>query len=96
MGRGCRHSPGPSGGDGAVRPAGRVSRTPREWIDHQQQERERILGQLLRELRHARETGAEWYRWIRDGQPQLSEAEYQAVGVRGGRRGRTERGGASA
>jgi hypothetical protein len=42
-------------------------------------ERRRNLVGLLRELRFARECGAEWYRWVVDGMPRLTPAEYEAI-----------------
>jgi hypothetical protein len=49
---------------------------PDLWVDRGAVERERILRDLLRELRAARARGAEWVRWIDAGCPSLSEEEY--------------------
>lgn len=70
-----------------MRSAAQVSRTPREYVDHQRHEREQTLAALLAELRRACARGDEWYRWIAEGRPLLTEAEYAAVA-----RGSTTRG----
>lgn len=54
----------------------------------EQRERERNLAELLAELREARETEAEWYMWILNGRPVLTEAEYARVGRLGKTRNR--------
>ena len=59
-----------------MRSAEQVRRTPREWSDHQAEQRQRILVELLAELRRAREAGAEWYSWITEGRPRLTREEY--------------------
>jgi hypothetical protein len=51
-------------------------RPPDLWADRGAAERERILRELLRELRAARARGDEWIRWIDAGCPPLSEEEY--------------------
>ena len=56
----------------------------------EQRERERNLAELMAELREARETEADWYMWIVNGRPVLTEAEYARVG----RLGRTRKGSA--
>lgn len=53
-----------------------LERPPDLWVDRGAAERERILRELLRELREARARGAEWVRWIDAGCPSLSEEEY--------------------
>ena len=72
-----------------MRSAERISRTVREWRDHEQAERERMLREVLAELREARERGEEWVAWIDAGCPRLTPQEYEArTGRRasGGRR----------
>ena len=71
-----------------MRSGAQITRTPREWIDYQAAERARLGRELAATLRHARETGAEWYRWIADGKPTLTEAEYEARGGKHARRRR--------
>lgn len=63
-----------------MRSAEQISRTAGEWHDAQRQERENHLRALLGMLRSARESGAEWYRWIVDGQPPLTREQYAAIG----------------
>jgi len=46
----------------------------------QRTERAATLKALLAQLREARESGAEWYRWIANGRPTLSTEEYALVG----------------
>lgn len=62
-----------------MRSAAQVRRTPREYVEHQRHEREQTLQALLAELRRARDSGAAWYRWIAEGRPLLTEAEYKAT-----------------
>lgn len=63
-----------------MRSANRIGSTVSEWQELQRTERAATLKALLAQLREARESGAEWYRWIADGRPALTEAEYAAVG----------------
>ena len=62
-----------------MRSAEQVRRTPREYADFRALERRRLLGEALELLRRARESGAPWYRWIVDGRPELTQAEYDAL-----------------
>ena len=55
----------------------------------EQRERARNLAELMAELREARETEAEWYMWILNGRPVLTEAEYARVGRLGTTRNRS-------
>ena len=55
----------------------------------EQRERARNLAELMAELREARETEAEWYMWILNGRPVLTEAEYARVGRLGKTRKRS-------
>lgn len=71
-----------------MRSAQRIARTPREHRDAQRHEREQTLEALLAELRKARSSGAEWYRWIAGGCQPLSEAEYAATNPAPRSRGR--------
>jgi hypothetical protein len=51
-----------------------------------ERERQRTLSALMADLRFARETRAEWYRWVTDGMPRLSQQEYEQVGKRRARK----------
>lgn len=46
----------------------------------EQRERARNLAELMAELREARDTRAEWYVWVAEGRPLLTEEEYARVG----------------
>ena len=63
----------------AMRSARQIGSTVEEWHELQRTERAQTLAALLSELRRARETGAEWHRWITDGRPTLTEAQYAAL-----------------
>jgi hypothetical protein len=52
-------------------------RPPDLWVDRGAAERQRILRDLLAELRLARARGDEWVRWIDAGCPPLSQEEYE-------------------
>lgn len=47
-----------------MRSSARISRTPGEWHDHQQAERDRTARALLGELREAAQRRAPWYVWL--------------------------------
>lgn len=57
-----------------------VQLTPAEYAEYQRAERERLCGEVIAEFARYRETEPEWYRWVRDGCPRLSAAEYAEVG----------------
>lgn len=63
-----------------MRSAEQISRTPLQWAEARNAERQRNYAALMHDLRHARETEAEWYTWILNGRPTLTEAEYAKVG----------------
>lgn len=69
-----------------MRDAQRIQLTPGQYHDAKVVEREKTLELLLVDLRRAREAAAEWYEWIRNGQPALSQAEYDQVGKFGKKR----------
>jgi hypothetical protein len=54
-----------------------LERPPDLRVDRGASERQRILLELLRELRAARERGDEWYVWVASGCPPLSQEEYE-------------------
>lgn len=58
-------------------------------LEAEARERARNLAELMADLRHARETEAEWYMWILNGRPVLTEAEYALVGRHGRSRPRS-------
>lgn len=62
-------------------PTGGRRRLTRWELEREAEERERKrnLAELMAELREARETEAEWYMWILNGRPVLTEAEYARV-----------------
>jgi len=62
-----------------VRSAEQIGRTPGEYHDWQAAQRQKALREVLAMLRRARDEGAEWYRWIEDGRPPLTQAEYDAL-----------------
>lgn len=62
-----------------MRSGAQITKTPRQWADHCREERRRHLTALLSELRRARESGAEWYRWIAEGCKPLTAEEYAAL-----------------
>lgn len=74
-----------------MRSSERITRTPREWRSHEDEERSRIAAALLAELRRAREQRAEWYTWIESGRPLLTPAQYELVSTSGAKRRRAER-----
>jgi hypothetical protein len=59
-----------------VRSAAQIERTTGEWRDHAKEERERTLRALLAELDRAFRERAEWYMWVLNGQPVLSDEAY--------------------
>lgn len=65
-----------------MRDAAQITRTPREYLEYQSAERKRNLREVMAILRHARETRAEWYQWIVDGKPTLTDAEYARVAMK--------------
>lgn len=70
----------------------RKQRPPSEWElrqEAEQRERQRNLEAFLAEMREARENEVEWYMWVLNGRPVLTEAEYALVGRFG--RGRNQR-----
>lgn len=61
-----------------MRSAKQIGSTVSEWHEAQRNERAQTLHSLLAELERSHD--AAWYRWIEDGCPPLTEAEYAAQG----------------
>jgi len=59
-----------------MRSSAQISRSPAEWAERQRDERQRALRGLLVYLQAHRHE--HWYRWVTEGQPVLSQAEYDA------------------
>lgn len=72
-----------------MRSARQIGSTVEQWHELQRTERAQTLKALLAELSRARESGAEWYRWIANGRPALSAEEYALVGKLGKKKART-------
>lgn len=67
-----------------MRSAKQIGSTVSEWHELQRTERAQTLAALLAELERSHDEP--WYRWILDGQPALSQAEYDEVGRFGKKR----------
>lgn len=55
--------------------------------DREQAARRHQLDELMAHLRRAREREEEWYMWVLNGKPVLTEAEYARVGTQRSGRG---------
>lgn len=62
-----------------MRSAEQIKRTPNDWVDFRQEQRQRGLVDLLKHLRHLRETRPEWYVWVTEGQPPMTQQAYDAL-----------------
>lgn len=62
-----------------MRSAAQIGRTVSEYHDWQADERRKHLAAFRSLVRAARERGEEWVRWIDEGRPAYSEAEYAAI-----------------
>jgi acyl-CoA reductase-like NAD-dependent aldehyde dehydrogenase len=62
-----------------VRAVEQFTRTPAEWAEFKQEERRRTLAALFCLLAQARDERAEWYVWATEGQPRLTDEEYERV-----------------
>lgn len=78
-----------------MRSAEQLRRTPREWKDHEQVERERLCAEVIEIFREARESRAEWYVWLENGCPRLTPDQYASLHAPSSRAARGGRAGAS-